>query len=290
MRRSTIAANATRVWNFRVRTEWAVLWLVLQSSALYGQGGFVGSPRCAVCHKAQADEFHKNRHHDSSCESCHGPGLAHVEALDPARLKIYAGSQADTVNRSCQKCHGQDRKQMHRFESPHSRNGVGCNACHRVHTPDIRRSSDTLCSSCHPAVRASFERPFAHKLTSGAVHCGDCHDPHGSLPATRVRAIGGQDTACFKCHGDKRGPFPFEHAPVRVQPCASCHEPHGSANPRMLTRSNVSQLCLECHTTTMSFAGGSPPAFHDLRSARYQSCTVCHAKTHGSFVNRDFLR
>jgi hypothetical protein len=58
----------------------------------------------------------------------------------------------------------------------------------------------------------------------------------------------------------------------------------------MLIRSNVSQLCLECHTTTAGFAGSSPPAFHDLRTARYRNCTVCHSKTHGSFVNRDFLR
>lgn len=272
-----------------MRNEWAVLMLLLQGPALYGQG-FVGSERCAVCHKPEAESFGHTPHKEAACESCHGPGLAHVEALDPDKLAMYAGSQADTVNRACLNCHATDRKQAHRFESPHSRNGVGCNACHRVHSPDIRRSSDALCSGCHAAVRASFERPFAHKLTQGAVHCSDCHDPHGTAPARVVARIWGNDTACFKCHGDKRGPFPFEHAPVRVQPCSICHEPHGSANPRMLTRSNVSQLCLECHTFSVSNSGGSPPAFHDLRTARYRNCTVCHSRTHGSFVNRDFLR
>ncbi|HEU0121887.1 MAG TPA: DmsE family decaheme c-type cytochrome [Bryobacteraceae bacterium] len=274
-----------------MRIEWAILLFVLQSFVLFGQGGFVGGARCAVCHAAQAETFAANRHHASTCEACHGPGLAHVEALDPEKLKVYAGSQADTVNRACLGCHAGDRRQAHRFESAHARNGVGCNGCHKVHGPDIRRqSSDALCSSCHAGVRASFERPFAHKLSQGAVHCADCHDPHGGQPASRVRTVGGHDAACMKCHVDKRGPFPFEHAPVRVQPCSTCHEPHGSANPRMLTRSNVSQLCLECHTATAGTAGGSPPAFHDLRTARYRNCTVCHSKTHGSFVNRDFLR
>jgi hypothetical protein len=33
---------------------------------------------------------------------------------------------------------------------------------------------------------------------------------------------------CVKCHGDKRGPFTFEHAPVRLEGCGACHQPHGS--------------------------------------------------------------
>jgi DmsE family decaheme c-type cytochrome len=102
--------------------------------------------------------------------------------------------------------------------------------------------------------------------------------------------FGGNEVSCIRCHGDKRGPFPFEHAPVRMEPCGSCHEPHGSVNPRMLTRHNVSQLCLECHTISAAAVGGVPPGFHDVRSARFQKCTVCHSKIHGSFVNSDFLR
>jgi DmsE family decaheme c-type cytochrome len=276
-----------------VRIEWVALLLAVHSAAAYAQaqgGGFVGSDRCAVCHKPEAESFKRNVHYESACESCHGPGLAHVEALDPDKLALFRGSQAATVNGMCLDCHRSDSKQSRRFDSPHYRNGVGCNMCHGIHTKEARRTGDALCSGCHPAVRARFEQPFAHKLTQGAVHCIDCHDPHGSLPDTRVRLASGHDIACFKCHGDKRGPFSFEHPPVRMEPCSSCHEPHGSANPRMLTRSNVSQLCLECHTTSMTNVGGSPPAFHDLRSARFRSCTVCHSKIHGSFVNRDFLR
>jgi hypothetical protein len=33
-----------------------------------------------------------------------------------------------------------------------------------------------------------------------------------------------------------------------------------------------------------------PPAFHDLRSPRYQNCTVCHQKVHGSYADRNLLR
>jgi DmsE family decaheme c-type cytochrome len=273
-----------------VRIKWVFLSVALFSTAGFAQSGFVGSDRCAVCHEPQAKAFARNVHKSGACETCHGPGLAHVEALDPAKLAVFAGGQPDTINRSCLGCHASDKRQAHRFQSPHAKNGISCSECHSVHSPDVKRSSDALCAKCHSAVRASFERPFGHKLTMGAVHCGDCHDPHGTPPPTNVKHRVSNETACIQCHTEKRGPFLFEHAPVRVQPCVICHEPHGSNNPRMLTRSNVSQLCLECHTVSQTNAGGSPPSFHDLRTARYRNCTVCHSKTHGSYVNRDFLR
>jgi len=50
-----------------------------------------------------------------------------------------------------------------------------------------------------------------------------------------------------KCHIDKRGPFVYEHAAVRVDGCEVCHSPHGSTNTRLLRRPVVFTLCLECH-------------------------------------------
>ena len=114
-----------------------------------------------------------------------------------------------------------------------------------------------------------------------------CEKVSGSAVVPWVSA---NEPGCLKCHGDKRGPFPFEHAPVKLEPCSTCHEPHGSANPRMLVRHEVNRVCLECHASTFSRLGGAPPAFHDLRSARFQNCTICHSKIHGSYVSRDFLR
>ena len=58
----------------------------------------------------------------------------------------------------------------------------------------------------------------------------------------------------------------------------------------MLNRPEQRFLCLECHTNSLTTLGGTPPAFHDLRSARFQNCTSCHSKIHGSYVNRVFLR
>src|SRR5262249_54740155 len=93
---------------------------------------------------------------------------------------------------------------------------------------------------------------------------------------------------------DKRGPFVFEHAPVRFEGCSACHEPHGSANPRALTRAEVAPVCLECHAILPAAAaktpGVVPPAFHDLRSPRYRNCTICHQKIHGSYADSNLPR
>jgi DmsE family decaheme c-type cytochrome len=100
---------------------------------------------------------------------------------------------------------------------------------------------------------------------------------------------------CIRCHGDKRGPFTFEHAPLRWDGCPACHEPHGSTNPRLLIRHEVRLVCLECHAnlpnvTPDAKAGVVPPAFHNLNSPVYQNCTVCHQKIHGSYLDRNFLK
>jgi hypothetical protein len=54
-------------------------------------------------------------------------------------------------------------------------------------------------------------------------------------------------------------------------------------------------VCLECHANlpnlnTKATIGVAPPAFHDLLSPRYQNCTVCHQKIHGSYVDRNLLK
>ena len=144
-------------------------------------------------------------------------------------------------------------------------------------------------------VWAQFQQPNHHKLPEGSMTCLDYHNPHGTSRSFMVRTFAANEPACFTCHGDKRGPFTFEHAAVRFEGCATCHEPHGSANARMLTRQSVQYVCLECHANLPTVnrtatIGVVPPAFHDLRLPVFQNCTVCHQKIHGSHVDRNLLK
>ena len=91
---------------------------------------------------------------------------------------------------------------------------------------------------------------------------------------------------CWQCHADKRGPFLWEHQPVR-EDCTNCHNPHGSVNPRLL-KEKVPFLCLDCHSATndMGGQGMSHAALAPGSSQLYlfgdRSCLNCHSQIHGS--------
>lgn len=268
---------------------------------------YAGSEACATCHDEIAKAFGKNPHQrlesqrewkGRSCEACHGPGAKHAESVASADIQNPARLAPLESERACLRCHGIQPAQAGRLHQGHGRNQVACTSCHRVHKEPQQlalrapRLVNRLCAGCHAAEWAEFQRPHAHRLSQGAMSCADCHDPHGSRRASSIREVAANEPACLRCHGDKRGPFPFEHAPVRLEGCQSCHVPHGTVNPRMLVRSEVRFLCLECHSNVGSrpASGGIPPAFHDLQSARYRNCTVCHTRIHGSFVERRLTR
>jgi DmsE family decaheme c-type cytochrome len=272
--------------------------------------GYAGAEACMACHEDIASAFAKSPHHRLSvdakrgwegraCEACHGPGEKHAESGDPTLIRDPAKLAAAAADKICLTCHLNQPTQVGRLESSHAHNQISCTACHKVHGSEalvVRKAEavNTLCATCHLNEWAQFQRPFHHKLPEGDMTCVDCHNPHGSIRPAMFQSFAGNDPGCFKCHGDKRGPFTFEHAPVRFEGCQACHEPHGSANARMLTRANVRFVCLECHANLPSVpskvAGVVPPSFHDLNLPLFQNCTVCHQKIHGSHVDRNLLK
>jgi nitrate/TMAO reductase-like tetraheme cytochrome c subunit len=62
----------------------------------------------------------------------------------------------------------------------------------------------------------------------------------------------------------------------------------------MLKRNNVNQLCLECHSNVALKIGEidtvGVPSFHNQATVRYQNCTTCHSKIHGSNHSAVFFR
>ncbi len=261
-----------------------------------------------------------------SCESCHGPGLKHGEAAEAKFILNHSKATPREADSSCLSCHKNQATHAGRISGSHAKVQVSCVSCHSVHhalndssvplfrdfTPQSPASLsrlalptsratrvNELCSTCHASAWASFQRPHGHAVPAGAMSCIDCHNPHGTSRPFGLNTTARTTNAepgCFKCHADKRGPFVFEHAPIRLEGCSACHENHGSANPRLLNRAQVSNLCLECHANTPALSNRSgtlgtvPTGFHDLRLPVYQNCTVCHSKVHGSHISRDFLR
>jgi predicted CXXCH cytochrome family protein len=292
---------------------------------------YVGSETCKACHEDQFNAFAKTKHATladlkswkgkvQGCESCHGPGKNHIE--DPTvkgSIISFKSKDAKAISENCLACHAGKESHNNFRRGEHWRNNIGCTDCHTPHGPGkenfkassvafvgpaaeqrpnqadawmLRQSEPQLCMKCHNETKSQFSKPFHHKVLEGTMTCSDCHNAHGGFEAKQTKLAVGTDAACIKCHANKQGPFVYEHAPLKLEGCTVCHIPHGSSNAKMLKRSTVRQLCIECHTgiTEQLTETASVPSFHNQGSVRYQQCTVCHSAIHGSNSSSVFFR
>ena len=292
---------------------------------------FVGSETCRACHEPQFDSVAKTTHGKLEgmvdwegkavgCESCHGPGREHVEGGgDITKIRVFKDMDPKAVSETCLTCHAGKEAHNNFRRGDHWRNNVGCTDCHTAHGPDsaafkpgsitfvgeaamqrpsladkamLKIGEPQLCIGCHTEVKSQFSKPFRHKVLEGTMTCSDCHNPHGGFEQKQTRLALGSDQSCVRCHTEMQGPFAFEHAPLKTEGCAACHTPHGSNNPKMLKRSSVRQMCLECHTNILNVEldPNIPTGPHTQTSIRTQNCTVCHSQIHGSNSHPAFFR
>jgi DmsE family decaheme c-type cytochrome len=272
---------------------------------------YVGSETCKTCHEDMPSKgFYKN-YEDSphyvttldtrkgpewhGCEACHGPGKAHVDGGgDKTKIFTFKNASAKEISNRCLGCHTYGEEHSNYARSAHLQNNVSCVDCHSPHHAKetlhlMKEKQPQLCYGCHLETKQQFNRPFHHRVNEGLVQCSDCHNPHGGFLTRQLRATATQDTVCYKCHTDKAGPFVYEHEAVKIEGCVSCHTPHGSSNPRLLKRSQVNLVCLECHAFTVDAGPSAIPTFHN-QAQKYQACTMCHVAIHGSNTDHVFFK
>jgi DmsE family decaheme c-type cytochrome len=271
---------------------------------------YVGAETCKTCHEDMPTKGFFKGYEDSphfvttldtkkgpewhGCEACHGPGKAHVDGGgDKTKIFTFKNASAQEISSRCLGCHTYGEEHSNYARSGHLQNNVSCIDCHSPHHPKetehlMKEKQPQLCYGCHLETKQQFNRPFHHRVNEGLVQCSDCHNPHGGFLTRQLRATATQDTVCFKCHSDKAGPFVYQHEAI-VEGCQACHMPHGSSNPRLLKRSQVNLVCLECHAFTVDAGPAAIPTFHN-QAQKYQACTMCHTSIHGSNTNKFFFQ
>jgi DmsE family decaheme c-type cytochrome len=257
-------------------------------------GEYAGSDQCLACHEGIQEPLNKTPHgskafhekSDQGCETCHGPGQAHIDAGGDVSL-IMNPAKADEKKSAmvCLTCH-ETSERTHWKGSVHQQRGLACVSCHSIHAFKSEEAQlktvrvEETCGGCHLDIQSQIQRTSHHPIREGLMTCTDCHNPHGTL-APKLIIANSSNEQCYTCHTEKRGPFLWDHPPVREN-CMNCHNPHGSNHEKLLVTSRP-WLCQSCHLDTRH-----PGTLYDstnlLTSNREfaRSCQNCHLQIHGS--------
>jgi predicted CXXCH cytochrome family protein len=158
------------------------------------------------------------RYRDVQCESCHGPGLGHVQNPDASQplASILAAKDATA---GCGECHsGVHNPFVEEWQA--SRHG----------TMTASPQSNPSCVGCHEArgvfaawgIKADYlEKERTQPIP---ITCAVCHDPHDPLNAKQLRypinTANVETNLCMKCH-HKRA------VPELESPARGPHSPQG---------------------------------------------------------------
>ncbi len=285
-----------------MRMKWVFLGLFIGSIGLVSQGWAevpekVGATTCMACHSDQVEAFKKNAHaekfpamknipFEESCETCHGAGSLHAQAAgnkeDPgyATIKNPKKLKGADASKLCLQCHEKGNQAFWKG-SQHESRDLSCLNCHSMHhskTEPLLAQNSKLetCYQCHQLRKAQNMRSSHMPLKQGKMECSSCHNPHGSV-GPKLLIQNSVNENCYSCHAEKRGPFLWEHPPVREN-CLNCHAAHGSQHDKLL-KVKRPRLCQQCHIEASHPTTGSTPSALHLAG---RSCSECHTTTHGS--------
>lgn len=235
-----------------------------------------------------------------ACEGCHGASPRHNDARPPKGEKrpptdvVFKGeflSPVEKRNQVCSNCHN-GGEHINWKGSTHQRNDVACTDCHASHVRSdpvmAKKTEPQVCFTCHNQERAESLQASHHPIREGKVTCSDCHNTHGSGGPKLLKEFTLNET-CYACHPEQRGPFLWEHQPVR-EDCSTCHQSHGSPQSSLL-KQRQPFICMTCHQTSRAnhdamvsggqqLPGAGGVGTYNMLLAR--GCSNCHSKVHGS--------
>ena len=223
-----------------------------------------------------------------ACENCHGPGSAHVAAGGGRGVGGIMSFEADDPRSVGRKERRFVSPAMSAANAPLWQGSIHEDARAGLHQLPHDHEERVAQEPTEDRVRSRTPASSATRI--GARRCSArricrCAKARSRARIAIIRTAASPklllkkdsiNDVCYTCHAEKRGPFLFEHEPVREN-CDNCHDPHGTVNEYSLKIARP-RLCNECHNFGMDNTAG--PTVESSRMG--QSCENCHTAIHGS--------
>lgn len=203
-------------------------------------------PGCIFCHSGRPNPVAgSNGQFDSpafselaiGCENCHGPGAAHVKAVqnpsfqpkssavssarivNPARLTPYL---ADNI---CMACHQTGDARVLKPGKTYQDIRPGRPLDETLSIMMVPPTRDTPPTADHVEHYYSMTLSKCYRASQGRLSCITCHDPH--VEPSREESAKYFAAKCLTCHANQSCKLPLD-ARMRKSPpndCISCHMP-----------------------------------------------------------------
>ena len=247
-------------------------------------------PTCDGCHSVNYDiRAKKPSEWNVGCETCHGPGTAHV--AQPSRANIFDAANADAIasTDTCIQCHSQGQPRGGLIDGKAYDWPVG----YRVGL----RLQDFWKLEPHALGETSFTHyadGTAHKnrmqgndfvqslMYQRGVTCASCHDAHGTANDAQLRKP--MATICLDCHAPNSPNGPHvasledhtHHAKGSAgSECVACHMP------------KIQQTIANVNVRSHTFKFITPAMSEQLKIPN--ACTGCHTDRSNAWAT-DALR